>query len=437
MNFKVFLITLLSYFCMGAQISAQTKEEVTLTVSSDGPSKEDAVKNALRSAIEQAYGAFVSANTTILNDELVKDEIVTVSNGSIKEYKEISAIQTDNGKYFVTLSATVSLPNLITYAKSHGSECEFAGNTFGMEMKLFELQAKNEQKVLNTLLKQIEILIPQEMSWDLKLSEPIVDQNNPDYYKIQAEVYYHSNSDIDDETRLKRAGLHKDVLGYDEKALKKLKLNQGKTSLIEELRSTNRNRKHYFNSIDLLLYNTLSNISLPYSDIDIWGKRGVKIGYIAVINCDIPRLGEMTWFYLRSNAGTFESSLDSLIVAHAYNFVIKDNTGQTTDPNLLSPHILENWRFDEKNPVYCNVIKGPHDGKDPYSRMKGTGLLCYEYLLTSGYINGYYGRYNDMRHPYDSRHISSDSNRYLVKFDLIIPKEDIGKYSKFWIEPKN
>lgn len=139
MNFKPLLIALLGYIFLTIPMTAQTKDEVTLTVSSDGATKEDAVKNALRSAIEQAYGAFVSANTTILNDELVKDEIVTVSNGSIKEYKEIAAIQTDNGNYLVTLSATVSLPNLITYAKSHGSECEFAGNTFGMEMKLFEL----------------------------------------------------------------------------------------------------------------------------------------------------------------------------------------------------------------------------------------------------------------------------------------------------------
>ncbi len=68
-------------------------DEITLTVSSDGPTKDDAVKNALRTAIEQSYGAFVSANTSILNDELVKDEIVTVSNGSIKDYKEISSVK--------------------------------------------------------------------------------------------------------------------------------------------------------------------------------------------------------------------------------------------------------------------------------------------------------------------------------------------------------
>ena len=46
-------------------IGARAEEinEISLTVSSDGSTKDDAVKNALRLAIEQAYGAFVSANT--------------------------------------------------------------------------------------------------------------------------------------------------------------------------------------------------------------------------------------------------------------------------------------------------------------------------------------------------------------------------------------
>jgi hypothetical protein len=156
------------------QLKSSSKDEIILTVTSDGPTKNVAVTNALRTAIEQAYGAFVSANTTILNDELVKDEIVTVTNGSIKEYKEIASAQTENGSYNVTLSATVSLPNLITYAKNHGSECEFAGNTFGMEMKLFNLQKENELKALYNLIPWITDLAKNKMKWEILVKEPKV-----------------------------------------------------------------------------------------------------------------------------------------------------------------------------------------------------------------------------------------------------------------------
>ena len=58
--------------------------EVTLTVIGTGENEEKATLQALRSAIEQTFGTFVSANTTILNDKLVQDEIVSVSNKIIK-----------------------------------------------------------------------------------------------------------------------------------------------------------------------------------------------------------------------------------------------------------------------------------------------------------------------------------------------------------------
>lgn len=73
--------------------SATNTNEVTLVVSGDGETKDKAINIALRSAIEQAYGTFVSANTTIVNDELTRDEIVTISNGNIKGYKELSSMQ--------------------------------------------------------------------------------------------------------------------------------------------------------------------------------------------------------------------------------------------------------------------------------------------------------------------------------------------------------
>lgn len=172
---KLFITILAMAILPGTQASADSREEVTLTVSSDGATKEDALKTALRTAIEQAYGAFVSANTTILNDELIKDEIVTVSNGSIKDYTEVSSYEkTDGNGYMMTVNATVSLPHLITYAKNHGSECEFAGNTFGMDLKLFNLQRENELKALYNAIPKIEGIAKATMHWEMQVDEPKV-----------------------------------------------------------------------------------------------------------------------------------------------------------------------------------------------------------------------------------------------------------------------
>ncbi len=152
---------------------SSTTDEVTLTVSSDGPTKEEATKNALRSAIEQAYGTFVSANTTILNDELVKDEIVTIANGNIKSYEEISSTAMPDGSQFVTLKATVSVSKLISYAQSKGAETEFAGATFGMNLRLQEMNKENEKKVLDNLMAQIKAMLPYAYDRTLEVKDPV------------------------------------------------------------------------------------------------------------------------------------------------------------------------------------------------------------------------------------------------------------------------
>ena len=115
--FVAILIMVSQFNGVDARSINSSEDEVSLIVSGDGLTKDDATKVALRSAIEQAFGTFVSSNTQILNDELVKDEIVTVSSGNIKKYDYISETYV-SGKYHVTLNATVSIGKLITYAKS-------------------------------------------------------------------------------------------------------------------------------------------------------------------------------------------------------------------------------------------------------------------------------------------------------------------------------
>ena len=56
-------------------IFAKSNDVVTLTCSGSAKTEAEAINVALRSAIEQTYGAFISSNTRIINDKLVKDEI--------------------------------------------------------------------------------------------------------------------------------------------------------------------------------------------------------------------------------------------------------------------------------------------------------------------------------------------------------------------------
>ena len=87
MKSKIIILILFSVTLLQSLI-AQDDKTVTLTVSGSGKTQQEALTSALRNAIEQAFGTFISSNTQILNDNLIKGEIISVSSGNIQEYKE-------------------------------------------------------------------------------------------------------------------------------------------------------------------------------------------------------------------------------------------------------------------------------------------------------------------------------------------------------------
>lgn len=356
-------------------------EEISLTVSSDGPTKDDALKNALRTAIEQAYGAFVSANTTILNDELVKDEIVTVSNGSIKDYKEISSFEKPDGSgYMMTVNATVSLPHLITYAKNHGSECEFAGNTFGMELKLFNLQKENELKVLYNAIPEIENLAKTTMTWNLHVDEPKIidfvsdikikkghDERYGSYGYEQAtgvvsttDVSFGYDGDFYLETEVnslfnKQIKNHKGWLAVekDDKALSVLnQMPNGQYALVRFKLSWLPNGDE--NLLADYLKSLFSSLSIDYKTHRKYEQQGHKLSTIPGLSWG---LGPDTGYYIRNNQKDIDIWTDSVMTVLnrvKNNFNIVDNTGQKSSFN---PFELSEWIYKASPDKYKKCYK--------------------------------------------------------------------------------
>lgn len=152
--------------------------DVQLVVVADGATKDLAIQSALRTAIEQTFGTFVSSHTEILNDSLVKDEIATVASGNIKEFKCLSENYVD-GKYFVNVQAVVSTSNLVNYTKSKGGTVELAGAAFAANMRLKELYAKNEIKAIQNLVAQLAEIAPMMFDYSIEIGEITAYENNP------------------------------------------------------------------------------------------------------------------------------------------------------------------------------------------------------------------------------------------------------------------
>lgn len=144
-------------------------QDVTLIVNGQGRTKDEAINSALRSAVEQTYGVFVSSNTEILNDELLKDEIVSVSSGNIKSFTELGA-NVHNGIISVTLEAIVSTSTLASYAKAKGAACELVGSTFAVNYKLKQLRIKNTQVALEHLMIELDLLADDMFDYEINVN---------------------------------------------------------------------------------------------------------------------------------------------------------------------------------------------------------------------------------------------------------------------------
>lgn len=405
--------------------SKQKPDEVSLVVSGQGGTKEEATNRALLSAIEQAYGVYVSANTSILNDDVIKDEIVTVSRGNIKEYKILSENTLSTGGVDVSLSAVVSTSKLISYAQSKGAQTEFAGATFGKEMKIRKLRQENTAKAMVHLLLQLKLMLHNSYELALDTAEPqsrIID--NEECALIKCKVSVTPNREI-----LKRAS----ELIYN--TLSQLALSDS------EIESYKKNNSEY--NIFPFQTSTIDNYTDSYQKRKVWeyGSNGSYVSNKEFTLKDDFRygVGSLNYgrlyksdilFYLPISIAdheVFREQLDNIYMGEFYNLCIIDNKGAVSK--------FKSW------------------GNYAISKTQKRGVLT-DYYLHENYYNCYAANdhegliskarfefrgetyYNEGRFYYDVHDILKNFKRFkgTWEFYLAIPMSEIEQYSGFNVE---
>jgi len=182
---KLILISVLLCFGPIISFSQDNNTSVTLIVTGVGNTKDEARINGLRNAIELAYSSYVSSKTEILNDELVKDEIITVASGNIVNYKFLKEDLLSN-VFYNTMEVTVSVNKLISYAQGKGVTIEFAGSLFGAEIKQQKLNEKAELEAVENICFVYDQLLRKSFNYSIIVSDPKLEQDNN--YLIDYEV---------------------------------------------------------------------------------------------------------------------------------------------------------------------------------------------------------------------------------------------------------
>ena len=418
---------LFSIIALLFSLYSYAQNDITMVVSGSGETKEGAVASALRSGIEQAYGSFVSSNTSILNDELVKDEIVSVASGVVKSYKEVTIERLKNGIYYVTLNAIFSLNQMTVYAKSKGSSAELSGNTFAMNMKLKEINKRNESMVLENLLIQVKEMIPYVFERSIKLGELSYVDENSLCLPLQVGIKYS---------------------------------NSGKQMLS-------------------LLYNTLKNLAI--SRQEIYEYRQLNIPYFEVVLYEIPHVKGLIAYedkteisvdryysgfisglpYLRfflRNAGSLDkiSIITKLLAAESRNFNIISN-----QDDMIKCFPKEEERIEKYSGLSAlskkylldleYALNSPNDVIHS-AKVSIPRSVCFGALYGNYCTGGSSDEVKDKEHPCLKCYIfpwKEDQNRFdeyretnrfdydeyrLPTIELHIKSDNISKYSSFNIE---
>ena len=150
----------------GLAIKVDIKTEVGEGI---GENHESALQEAMRDVLQKVVGVYVDSDFRMNNDEIIKDEIITHSNGFIDHYKVLSTEPDEDGRGVkVTIRAWVKMQDFVNRMKKLAPRtvCAVDGALLLNEMG-------NMQNAARLLMKEVEVLNPIDDFLVLKLCDGV------------------------------------------------------------------------------------------------------------------------------------------------------------------------------------------------------------------------------------------------------------------------
>ena len=158
-----------------------------------GMTHEEAEQDALRNAVSEAVGSVVSSSTTIVNDEIVTDEILSLSHGFVKTHKAMSVKGNAYNGFEVTIVAIVTRSQLIETLATQGVKVEYnAGGVFAKYNEWDRLK-QEELAMVNKFFgpEALEKRSSNVYNYELRIDEPL---RQGDKYKVGLDIIATENA---------------------------------------------------------------------------------------------------------------------------------------------------------------------------------------------------------------------------------------------------
>lgn len=156
-----------------------------------------ATDNALRSAIEQTFGAFISARTEILNDQLVSDQIASVASGNIQSYEVLAQTELSETLWGVTVSAVVSVTKLTSFVQARGVQVEIQGGLFAANIRQQVLNEEAEIEAVRNMVGVLHELFQTAFDYEIEVGSPVATDATSSNWKISLTTIATANENME------------------------------------------------------------------------------------------------------------------------------------------------------------------------------------------------------------------------------------------------
>jgi len=181
----------MSFFFASHQILLAQKET---TVTGKGKTCSEARNDALRNAINTAYGSLIYSTTEINNDKLISDDINMLTSGNILKYLELETCSESNGIWTIKLSVTVSQTELAKFIDGKGKSVAISGELLKQKSDQEISATKSELAIIKNLLFQLESLTLDPFDYDISIGKVTI--NDGKYCDLPAEINVRANINI-------------------------------------------------------------------------------------------------------------------------------------------------------------------------------------------------------------------------------------------------
>jgi len=170
----------------GPLIAAEGEKKVI--TSGYGKNPDEALTQALRNAVEEAVGTYMTSTTRIENDDIIEDKILSLSRGFIKDFKKLAEMKVD-GETKVTVAVIVTKTQILETLKASGVEVEIKGGLFFQQYAQEEQQIEDEAKVVEEFARQLPLDSP--FDYSLEYGTPVKQSDSK--FKIPLTVLVKTN----------------------------------------------------------------------------------------------------------------------------------------------------------------------------------------------------------------------------------------------------